>query len=127
MKDGKFETQAEIWEHLLKGGKVKYINEEIIGLIDGKVHQFFSDGSYSPRDWGFYEPWRFSIYEEPKPKKKVTLYRYTYVLGRGSGDDRENTGRIFQSEFTDCSFREYDDGYGILLKTESKEVEYDDV
>lgn len=29
--------------------------------------------------------------------------------------------------FTECSFREYDDGYGKLLLTESKEVEYDDV
>ena len=128
MKDGRFETQAEIYQALLDGKKIKCIEwqesyNKFVYLKDG----ILTNDSGFPDYWAFNLPLMWSIYEEPKPKKKITLYRYTYILGKGCEGGRANKGRIFQSEFTECSFREYYDGYGKLLLTESKEVEYDDV
>lgn len=124
MKDGKFETRAEIWRHLLEGGKVAIEGNKTYLFLKGD-ELYNSNGYKDGSVFNYPEQW--SIYEEPKPKKKVALYRYTYILGKGCDGVRANMGKIFQSEFTECSFREYDDGYGKLLLTESKEVEYDDV
>ena len=120
MKDGKFETQAQIWEYLLKGGKVKIkgVSDSYLFLMDGTVTNKEGFKDVSAFEW----PENWSIYEEPKPKKKVTLYRYTYLNTKSE--------LIHESFWFEGSFREYQDNYafvGDLLKTESKEVEYDDV
>lgn len=115
MKDGKFETRAQIWKHLLEGGRIK--NENVTG------HNFLKDGELYHSDGfrdisAFLFPKEWSIYEEPKPKKKITLYNYTY----------EDTENIWESGFTTKKF----ESIGFLsetklLKTESKEIEVDDV
>ena len=58
-------------------------------------------------------PMKWSIYEEPKPKKKVTLYSYTYKY----------SAKIFQSDWSERSFDEVVLPLMTLLKTESKEIE----
>lgn len=110
-----FKTQAEIWEHLLKNGKVqvKGLNSYLFlknGMLTNK-EGYKDDSTFScPEQW--------SIYEEPKPKKKVTLYNYLYDDG----------GNLWESGFTTKSFDEINYLCEVkLLKTESKEVEYDDV
>ena len=80
MKDGRFETQAEIFQALLNGKKIKYARW-VIGeyvFLNNKTlkHENDEDAYLS-----FALPTNWSIYEEPKPKKKVTLYRYTYTYG----------------------------------------------
>jgi len=80
MKDGKFETQAEIFQALLDGKKVKHVSWD-------KGEYVFLNTKTLKRENGddalpsFSMPTNWSIYEEPKPKKKVTLYRYTYKYG----------------------------------------------
>lgn len=120
MKDGKFETRAQIWKHLLEGGRIK--NGNVTG------HSFLKEGELYHSDGfrdvsAFHFPKEWSIYEEPKTKKKVTLYRYTYQLC---------SGEIKTSYWTSLNFSEYYDEnpdtrlMRQILK-ESKEVEYDDV
>lgn len=113
----RFKTQAEIYQALLDRKKIIYKEGEIVGLVDGVVRNFFRDGTSAIAKWGFYHPEEWSIYEEPKPKKKVMLYRYTL----------ENTkyGTAHQTAWESAPF----DGNSFvkILKTESKEVEADDV
>lgn len=76
MKDGKFETQADIYQALLDG-KIITDSSGIVRIIDGRTHKII-DGFW--REWfaAFSIPTDWSIYEEPKPNKKVTLYRHWY-------------------------------------------------
>lgn len=110
-----FKTQAEIWEHLLKGGVI-IENRNGFKVRMGKCgNPLFEDGS----EPSYLIPEHWLIYEEPKPKKKVTLYRYTY---------REDNGPdIEQTNWVSYGFKEGWSNHFTLLKTESKEVEYDDV
>lgn len=114
MKDGKFETQAEIYQALLDGkkitrGKSGHYLQNINGMVkweDGKAnHEDFSDST----EW--------KIYEDPKPKKKIMLYRYTYKYGSA----------IHQTNFTSKNWSTFGGDEDYLLLTESKEVECDDV
>ncbi len=113
-----FKTQSELWEYLLKGGKVKnkeWVNGSYCFLKDG----YAETNSGSRVIYVFFNPQEWSIYEEPKPKKKVTLYRYTY---------REDNGPdIEQTSWCSYGFKEGYSHHFTLLKTETKEVEYDDV
>ena len=117
MKDGKFETQAEIFQALLDGKKV-------IHVVWGKGEYVFLNNSKTlKRENGddalssFPMPTNWSIYEEPKPKKKVTLYRYTYKYG----------SVIHQTNFTSKNWSAFGENEDYLLLTESKEIEVDDV
>lgn len=83
MKDGKFETQAEIWRYLLSGQKIKYKYGEIVFLKDEILITIYNKAEQSEWEWAFNRPQHWSIYEEPKPKKKVTLYRYTTQYPNG--------------------------------------------
>lgn len=114
MKDGKFETRAEIWRHLLNGGKITIGNHKAYLFL--KDDELYSSDGYkdvSVFDW----PEKWSIYEEPKPKKKVTLYNYTY----------ESKDKIYETGFSSLDFNMFPLIRGKLLKTESKEIEVDDV
>lgn len=117
MKDGKFKTHAEIYQVLLKGGKITYLTWPIGHYIhvkdDALVNQDGIECSNS-----FQAPRKWSVYEEPKLKKKVTLYNYTY----------ESKSGIYETGFSTLGFDQFTVmSGGKLLKTESKEVEYDDV
>lgn len=68
MKNGKFETQQEVWRHLLDGGVVvSKVSGNEIGFKDGCLHSFIHN-----RKSGL----AFSIPENfcPKPKE-VTITR----------------------------------------------------
>jgi len=110
-----FKTRAEIWRHLLNDGKITIGDKkEYLFLKDGEVYH--SDGL---RDVSSFEyPGKWSIYEEPKPKKKVTLYRYTM--------SNRIRGNIYQTSW-DSVETAVDTKFIEVIKTESKEVEYDDV
>lgn len=59
---------------------------------------------------------RYKIWEPPKQKKKVTLYRYTYKSSIGDV--------IYQSEWMSA---EHEDHRHLgILKIETKEVEYEE-
>lgn len=113
-----FKTQAEIFKALLDGKKIEYKDGEIVGLMDGNTCTFFLDGTSVPARWSFSHPNEWSIYEKPKPKKKVTLYRHT-MSNRISGNIYQTTWESVETA-VDTKFIE-------VIKTESKEVEYDDV
>ena len=66
----------------------------------------------------FSMPTNWSIYEEPKPKKKVTLYRYTYHC--------QHRGIVIQSRWSTEGWVYRQDNDPLLL-VESKEIEVDDV
>ena len=117
MKDGRFETQAEIFQALADGKKLtkkKWSKGVFIQLVDGMITD--EGGDYCS-DINFSVSEDFLIYEEPKPKKKVTLYRYTYTYG----------GSIHQTSFTSKNWSALGGEGDYLLLTESKEIEVDDV
>lgn len=117
MKDGKFETQAEIFQALADGKKLtkkKWSKGVFIQLVDGMITD--EGGDYCS-DINFSVSEDFLIYEEPKPKKKVTLYRYTY----------EYSGNILESNFISKGWGDYKSRGDKLLLTESKEIEVDNV
>ena len=118
MKDGKFETQSEIFQALLNGKKIKretWAPESYIHLVDGKLRDEFGDNMEETELYP--TPHDFLIYEEPKPKKKITLYRYTYKYG----------SVIHQTNFISKKWSAFGGNEDYLLLTESKEVEVDDV
>lgn len=113
-----FKTQAEIYQALLDGKKIKrktWAPEAYIHLVEGGLVDEFGDNMEETR---LFPPHEFLIYEEPKPKKKVTLYRHT-MSNRISGNIYQTTWDSVETA-VDTKFIE-------VIKTESKEVEYDDV
>ena len=104
-----FKTQAEIYQFLLNGAKLRhqsYDKNQYIHLVNGCLCGV--DGT----EWReyFVKPSGWSLYEEPK---KVTLYRYTY---------EENGGIVSQTTWNNVKRVEsYFDHK--ILKTETKEVE----
>jgi len=57
----------------------------------------------------------WSIYQPPKQKKKITLYRYTYET---------ISNNIFQNYWTSEKWEDFKSGsHSALLKTETKEIE----
>jgi hypothetical protein len=106
-----FKTQKEIWEALISQKKITHkewrdlflqMDAGFIVDVDGdRYHDYFDH----PSDW--------SLYEEPKKMKTVTLYRYTY----------QELGRVFQTPWRSMPF----DSNLKLLKTESKTLEVEDV
>lgn len=112
-----FKTQKEIFEALISGKKIKHklaANHFFVHLVDGSAR--YSDSSRSgcvfdqPSDW--------SLYEEPKKMKTVTLCRYTYKSNEG----------ITQTQWTTKLFEDYFmANIATLLKTESKTLEIEDV
>ena len=128
MKDGRFETQPKFYfgqkvisketEEIFEvSAVIWHENKRFMYLVkpDSVIHKLDYNGGYWESD--------LEIYEEPKPKKKITLYRYTYQLC---------SGEIKTSYWTSLNFSEYYDEnpdtrlMRRILK-ESKEVEYDDV
>lgn len=111
-----FKTHKDIYQALIEWKKIKKSSSgHYILMIDDKVK--WEDGTPRFEDFSDYREW--SIYKEPKPKKKVTLYRYTY---------REDNGPdIEQTNWISYGFKEGWSNHFTLLKNESKEVEYDDV
>jgi hypothetical protein len=120
---GKFETQKEIYEALLRGEKIdngrfkdNYYHLSATGFVIDKyeyacIHELFS----IPKNW--------SIYKEPKKKKtiEVKFYRYHY-----------RSGSVFM--FSDWTTENFISRYGLergysLLKTEERieiyEVDYE--
>ena len=112
-----FKTQAEIFKALIDGKKIvfnQWMKTSFAHLKDGFIRT--DSGSLLLADFSLPEAW--SIYEEPKPRKKVTLYNYTYV----------QEGVFLETGFTSKSFVKNSIlSQTKLIKTESKEVEYDDV
>lgn len=123
MKNGKFETQPKFKfgqkvvsrdssEVFIVSAVIWHENKRFMYLVKPEtvIYGVDYDGGYWEED--------LEIYEEPKPKKKVTLYNYTY----------EDSDNIWESGFTTKKFESIGFlGETKLLKTESKEVEYDDV
>jgi len=109
-----FKSQREIWEALLGNKKLTfsewsrsdfvYFNESG-SLVDesGDLHPDL--------DYGI--PGLWSIYEEPKKKKKITLYRYTY---------KEHSGHIFCSAWRSGEPQ----NIGSVVLTEAREIEVDE-
>lgn len=113
-----FKTQSEIYQALLDGKKIKRNTWRIgayIHLVEGRLTDEVGDNMEETR---LFPPHEFLIYEKSKPKKKVTLYRYT-VSNRISGNIYQTTWDSVETA-VDTKFIE-------VIKTESKEVEYDDV
>lgn len=78
---------------------------------------FYGDDIFKPK----HSEARLQIYQEPKPKRKITLYRYIFSLC---------SGEIKASYETSLSFDEYYDANPCtriikLLATESREIEVD--
>lgn len=117
MKDGKFETQAEIYQALLDAKKIKretWSPQAYIHLVGGALRDELGIDVSETR---LNPPCEFLIYEEPKPKKKVALYRHTYKYGNS----------IHQTNFTSKNWSALAGDEDHLLLTESKEIEVDDV
>lgn len=73
MKDGKFETQAEIYQALLDGAKIRkdsFEKKAFIYLKDGI--QFGQSGKAT--DWSFWRPQDWEFYQEPKQKIKIAAH-----------------------------------------------------
>ena len=109
-----FKSQKEIYEALLAGKKLRRDYWDL-----GHFVHLSQDGSLVNRNgindsWFFKTPKDWSIYEEPKKKKKITLYRYTYKQG-------EN---ITETPYTTNKYGDYFlSNISSLIKTESKEIE----
>lgn len=78
MKDGKFETQKEIFEALLRGEKIAYHfwTNSYLEMVNGNL----IDESGREACNSFCPVNHWSIYQEPKKKKtiEVKFYRYHY-------------------------------------------------
>lgn len=108
-----FKSQREIFEHLLEGGKIahkQWTDDTFFLFLDseGKV--------VSNRGCAYYlqlkYPQEWQPYTEPKQKKKVTLYRYTF---------KSIHGNYFQSNWIQQPASEHSSSK--LVSTESKEIE----
>lgn len=115
-----FKSQKEIWEHLIADGKI-IANGEFIASINGEGFLAFSDGSLSSDN--FEDPGRWKIYQEPKPKRKITLYKYLFRLIDPRCEGLANTGELFMTEETTASFDCYRDHTMEYVLTESREIE----
>ena len=108
-----FKSQKQIWEHLISGGMVKHYSHGDTGFnylnASGFVVNFrgaeVAESFVAPEDW--------SIYEEPKKKKKITLYRYTY---------KERSGHIFCSAWRSGEPQ----NMGTVVLVEAREIEVDE-
>lgn len=113
-----FKSQKEIWQHLISGGKVGVINDkESYFFLNEEGRVCHRNGYFAHRNFSNHEC--FCIYEEPKPKKKVNLYRHTFQW---------KDGDIWQSVWTDQradSYAKRYTEYPKLLMTEAKEIEVD--
>ena len=85
-----FKTQAEIYQHLLDGGKIvsRNIFLRYLHLIDGVLSK--EDGKPSRR-WAFGDPNDWHPYEEPKEKKKIKVYGYVNIADGGTFTDKSET------------------------------------
>ena len=73
MKDGRFETQAEIFQALLDGKKVKHVSwdkGEYVFLNTKTLKRENGDDASS----SFSMPTNWSIYEEPKKPRKALAF-----------------------------------------------------
>ena len=109
-----FKSQQEIWQYLIDGGKVC--------TIDSKPGEFltFNGGFISSEggeitECGFFRSHNWKKYIEPKKKKVITLYRYTYIIN----------GEIEQTRWLSTPKYPYA-SEDKIIKTESKETEVDD-
>jgi len=112
-----FKTQKEIYEALIQGLKIARCHSspyEFFVLQGGYIHNHCGNRV----DFYFDKPELFSIYEEPKKMKTVTLYRYTY---------QNSYLVISQSKWTTNALRNEVGDHVRLLKTESKNLEIEDV
>jgi hypothetical protein len=103
-----FKTQKEIWEALISGARIRHAswgNGRFLRLIEG----FLCDHVCHHSDEYFGHVTDWSLYEEPKKMKTVTLYRYTY----------QELGHVFQTPWRSMPF----DSNLKLLKTEEKQIE----
>lgn len=108
-----FKTHKDIYLALIDGVKItKGKSGHYLEMIDGKVE--WEDGKTSFEDFADYKDWL--IYEEPKPKKKVTLYRLTTQYPNGA---------IFQSMW--CNDKSPGMNNVKVLNIEEKTIEVDDV
>ena len=102
-------------KHLLEGKKIQYKDNDIV-FLRGCSLITIRQVEEVRHEWSFLNPNDWAIYEEPKPKKKVTLYRYTY----------EYSGNILESNFISRGWGDYKSRGDKLLLTESKEIEVDE-
>ena len=109
-----FKTQKEIYEALLNGKKIKHAT----GIIGTYIH--LSDGNLVDKygtlaDPAFLLTHEWSLYEEPKKMKTVTLYRYTYQLGL----------HFYRTAWSSEVF--IANNMARLVKTETETIEIEDV
>jgi len=107
-----FKNHLEIYSALINGKKIRketWCNNEFIHLADGLMSDEHGRKVYHVFD----QPLAWSLYEEPKKMKTVTLYRYTY----------QELGHFFQTPWRSMPF----DSNLKLLKTEEKTIEIEDV
>lgn len=110
-----FKSQKEIWEYLIAGGKVKISSWEDDYIVMGDQGETVNKLGKSSL-WFFHDVELWQKYHEPKPKRKVTLYRYTFRW--------EKDCVISQTYWSDMSFEAYfSNKLPKLLMTETKEVE----
>lgn len=113
-----FKSQKEIWEHLIAGGKVA-IKESCCAplFLSDKGELRSEHGPALDHSFSDFADWQ--IYQEPKLKRKITLYRYTYEFGASCKG-------VEQSSWSDSSWGDVYSGTSRkLLMTESKEIEVD--
>lgn len=126
MKDGKFESQKEIFEALLRGEKITHYQNN-----DNYYFYLGSDGYLRNHDSdiivvAFSYPPEWRILQEPKPKKtiEVKFYRYHY----SSRDyDCGYSDIHYMSGWVTCSweFLESRDLGDTLFKTEERIETYE--
>lgn len=115
-----FKTQRELFLHLCNGGKVRKIGEYQTYLLNDLGNLVLEDGYSESCDFDYPNLWE--PYIEPKPKKKVTLYRYTYLNTNGG----YKMQTLMQTFWTSGSFEKYRRDFafvGELLMTEEKTIE----
>jgi hypothetical protein len=96
MKNGKFETQAEIYQALLDGKAVTN-DYMILNLVDGHLCYY---GTTSRERYSFNTPEEWSLYKEPREQIKIVAHLY---------DDGDVYLSIDNSRF--CVARDEADGY----------------
>lgn len=79
-------SQKEIYEHLLKGGKVR-------NRGGGSITHLQENGNLNDR-WSFSSPEEWEIYEPPKPKKKL----YKWAVKESSAPNWFESTNFYETE-----------------------------
>lgn len=101
----------ELYKHIEEGGKIERISD---GRISDRM-QLKNDPGHNSLGFVLENPGSFKIV---KPKKKIKLYRYTYIVN----DTDDNFSKYEQSGWLYGGMKVCN----TIVKTEEKEIEIDD-